>query len=597
MKMSRKVGAVLTGAAVLACAACSQDLNITNPNTPDVARALASPADVENLAVSSLDSWYLAALSAGGDPNPWGMLEVTGDLMTQNYGNYGARFNNLEPRIPYNNNQASGDAEVAQDPWQDEYGALGQANDVLRAVAAGTELPDGTAQFAALAQMSQAGALLELSLVYDRAFPVDENTTVANFVSYDSMATFTKGKIDKLIAATAGQSWTYTAGQFPASITTPPSNFANGGTEGSGLTASVINRLANTWGAQLLAFTPRTKAEAATANWAQVLAYAQKGIGTGTAGTPFDFSVIGDGGNSWYALYPAYADLPSWMMVDLHLISQMAPNVPNEYTGLPASPASAYDAVWAPQAPMDARLSTDLTNVNSYTTGVDDKTDYVYARQVQGSAARGIYMQSPYYHVRYISYSWQANNSFLGPMPMTLAAENDLIQAEALVRTGGNLATAAALVNNTRVGRGGLTPLTASTSTATFLQAIVYELEVETNSTDGYAYFALRGNDQVQPGTPRELPVPALELQTDNVAVYSCGGAGSGNGFAADPTGLCVGAPSLSIASASAGRQLSANLKQFQAGPFKTLNLPNGQTMQLPVPKPPPPAKRPSGKF
>ena len=583
MHMQRTVGAVLTGAALLACAACSQDLNITNPNTPDVARALASPADVQNLAVSSVNSWYIAALSAGGDPNPWGMLDVTGDLMTQNYGNYGARFNNLEPRIPYNNNQASGDAEVAQAPWQSEYGALGQANDVLRAVASGVALPGGTGKYSVLAQLAQAGALMELALVYDKAFPVDEATTVAAFVPYDSMAGFTKGKIDKLIAATAGQSYTYTAGEFPVSITTPPSRFSNGGTAGGGLTASVINRLANTWGAQLLAYTPRTAAQAATANWAQVLAYAQKGLGTGSAGSPIDFSVVGDGGNSWYALYPAYADLPSWMMVDLKLISQMAPNVPSEYTGLPASPASAYDAVWAPQAPYDARLGTDLTNVNAYTTGVDDSTDYVYARQVQGSAARGIYMQSPYYHVRYISYSWQAAVSFTGPQPFILAAENDLLQAEALVRTGGNLALAAQLVNNTRVNRGHLTPLTASTSTASFLQAITYELEVECNATDGYGFFALRAMDQLQPGTVRHLPVPALELQTDGLPVYTYGG---------------VGLPDMNVVSAGgAGQQLAFNVSKYEAGPWKTLDLPNGMTMQLPTPHAPKRPTAPSAKF
>ncbi len=589
MQMQRTVGAVLTGAALLVCAACSQDLNVTNPNTPDVARALASPSDVQNLAVSAANSWYIANV---GGVDPWVMLNVTGDLMTMNYGNFGARFNNLEPRIPYNNNQASGDAEVAQDPWQGQYGALGQANDVLRAVAGGVVLPGGTAKYAAMAQMAQAGALMELALVYDQAFPVDENTTVAAFVPYDSMANFAKSKIDKLIAATSGQTWTYTSGEFPASITTPPSNFKNGGTVGGGLTATVINRLANTFGAQLIAFMPRTAAQATSANWAQVLAYAQKGIGTGTAGTPFDFSVVGDGGNSWYDQVSGYFDLPSWMMIDLHLISQMSPNVPNSYTGLPASPASAYDAVWAPAPPYDARLSVDLTNVNSYTTGVDDATDYVYARQVQGSAARGIYMQSPYYHVRYISYSWQANNSFLGPQPMILAAENDLLQADALVRTGGSLATAAQLVNNTRVTKGHLTPLTAATSTATFLQAITYEIEVETNATDGYGFFALRGMDQLQSGTVRHIPVPALELQTDNLPVYSFGGATAGNGFPADPSGM-----SIVPAGTSAGMQLSANLAKFNAGPYKTLTLPSGAVMQITIPKAPPRPTAPAVKF
>ena len=585
MHMQRTVGAVLTGAALLACAACSQDLNITNPNTPDVARALASPSDVQNLAVSSVNSWYIADVGSPGacGPDPWVMLNVTGDLMTMNYGNFGARFNNLEPRIPYNNNQASGDAEVAQCPWQLQYGALGQANDVLRAVAAGVALPGGTAKYSVLAQVAQAGALMELALVYDQAFPVDEASTVTKFAPYTDMATFTQKKIDALIAATAGQSYTYSSAEFPVSVTAPGAKFGDGAPVGGGASAEVINRLANTWGAQLLAYMPRTAAQAATANWAAVLAYAQKGLGTGSAGSPIDFSVVGDGGVSWYDQLSGYFDLPSWMMIDLKLISQMAPNVPSSYTGLPASPASAYDGVWAPQAPYDARLGIDLTNVNAYSQGVDDATDYVYARQVQGSAARGIYMQSPYYHVRYIGYSWQANNSFLGPQPLILAAENDLLQAEALVRTGGNLALAAQLVNNTRVNRGHLTPLTASTSTASFLQAITYELEVECNATDGYGFFALRGMDQLQPGTVRHLPVPALELQTDNLPVYTFGG---------------VGSPDMNVVSAGgAGQQLAFNVNKYEAGPWKTLDMPNGMTMQLPTPHAPPRPTRPTVKF
>ena len=36
-------------AALLLAAACSPDLNISNPNNPHVARAIASPGDVRNL--------------------------------------------------------------------------------------------------------------------------------------------------------------------------------------------------------------------------------------------------------------------------------------------------------------------------------------------------------------------------------------------------------------------------------------------------------------------------------------------------------------------------------------------------------------------
>lgn len=565
MQKHRTVGAVLAGAALLVCAACSQDLNVTNPNNPDVARALASPSDVQNLAVSSVKSWYIGATQV----DPWVMLNVTGDLMTMNYGNFGARFNNLEPRIAYNNTTSSGDEEVSNDPWNSQYGTLGEANDVLRAVASGVALPGGTAKYSNLALFSQAGALMELALVYDQAFAVDQTTTgVVPFSKYPDMEKFAKAHIDALIAATAGANDTYSQAEFPVSVVPPGGTYGVGAKTGGGATSAVLNRVANTWGAQLLAYSPRTAAEAANVDWASVLKYAQKGIGSG-GGAAFDFSVIGDY-NNWWSDFVSYFDLPSWMMIDLHLVSQMAPNVPNEYTGLPASPASAYDAVWAPSGTYDARLSIDLTDVNSYISGVDDATDYVYARQVQGSAARGIYMQSPYYHVRYINYSYQSNNPQIGPTPYILAAENDLLEAEALVRTNGDKALAAALVNNTRVNRGHLPPLTAATDNTTFLKAITYELEVECNATDGYGFFALRAMDQLQPGTLRHLPVPATELGTDNVPVYTFGG---------------VGLPDMNMLPSSAAATAGTfNVQKFEAGPWKTLETPKGSMMLLPSP-------------
>src|SRR5690348_14565491 len=121
MKLTRTLGAVLGGAALVMSAACSQDLNVPNTENPDVKRALANPGDVENLANSALNAWYYAAAQI----DPWQMLNVTGDIMTANFGNFGMRFNNLEPRIPYANDPANGDIEVARNPWNNWYQSLG----------------------------------------------------------------------------------------------------------------------------------------------------------------------------------------------------------------------------------------------------------------------------------------------------------------------------------------------------------------------------------------------------------------------------------------------------------------------------------------
>ncbi|MGH7688424.1 MAG: hypothetical protein ACREN3_02325 [Gemmatimonadaceae bacterium] len=575
MKMHRTVGAVLAGAALLLSAACSQNLTIPDNNNPDVARVLATPADVQSLAISSLRSWYIGATTV----DPWVMLNVTGDLMSMNYGNFGARFNNVEPRIPYNNDQASGDAEVAEDPWNNQYSTIGAADGALGAIANGAVLPGGTDKYKALAMFSQAGALMEIALVYDQGFAVDETAdpTTIKLVPYTDMETFAKSKIDAVIAFTASQSETYTQDEFPVSTVTPGptgASYSGAGPIGGGFSSQVINRLANTWGAQLLAYSPRTAAQAASVDWNAVLAYTQKGIGSG-GGTPFDFAVVGDY-NNWWSDLVSYFARPSWMMVDLKLIHQMAPNVPDSYTGFGIggatdTTAAGYAALWAPQAPMDARLTSDpISNVVAYQDPHIDSTDFVYAGVVQGTASRGIYMQSPYYYTRYHFYSYDAANPQVGPVPYVLAAENDLLEAEALVRTGGDLTLAAQLVNNTRVNRGHLTPLTATSSTSTFLQAITYELEVECNGTDGYGFFALRSMDQLQAGTLRHLPVPASELQVDGLPVYTFGG---------------VGQPDMNMgAGLQSAAPVSFNIQNYQHGAFRALTLPNGTTMNLPSP-------------
>ena len=115
---------VLGTAALLSASACA-DLDVTNPNNPDIKRALASGEDVKNIAVSTINSWYLTATYL----EPYMMLSVTSDNGTANFGNFGMRFNNLEPRAPYVNNSAGGDRAVTESPWNFNYGTLGAAND------------------------------------------------------------------------------------------------------------------------------------------------------------------------------------------------------------------------------------------------------------------------------------------------------------------------------------------------------------------------------------------------------------------------------------------------------------------------------------
>jgi len=135
-------------------------------------------------------------------------------------------------------------------------------------------------------------------------------------------------------------------------------------------------------------------------------------------------------------------------------------------------------------------------------------------------------MQSQYYHKRYEYHSWQSGTYATGPAPYILAAESDLVRAEALIRSGGDLATAAALINNTRVGRGNLTPATAGDGKVALLNDVMYERDIELMVTNGWDLFRNRMEDRLREGTVRHLPVPAKELEIQGLPIYTFGGVG-----------------------------------------------------------------------
>lgn len=492
-----KVRYSVLAVAVLFASACN-NLDVTNPNQPDIQRALSSPADVQALAQSTLNTFYISVVSGdGGGPNPSIFGCVTADVCTMNYGNFGARFNNLQPRIPLANSTASNDRVVTEQPWYQGYGTIGAANDVLTVLNLGLSLgsPDETEKYKELAQFSQAATYTYLSMEFDQAFVVTQftdKTAPSEMVGHTAVRDSTMRMWDNLIAAASQQNFSYALTDLPM--------------PDGALTSARLTRIANTMAAMALAYHPRNPAQAASVDWARVAAYANKGIGTGSGGAPFDW-VIQDDNNKWYSLLAMYGDYgysgSGWVRTDHRVINRMNPSVPPEYDGTDPGPGTSPDA--------------------RYTT------DYKYATPPIGDASRGKYMQSLYWHKRYEFTNWDQPNYGTGNVPFILAAESDLIRAEALIRSNGSLQTAADLINKTRVGRGNLTPATAADGSATLLSYISYERDVEiTNTSATTLYWRRAVTDQpLRAGTPCQLPVPAKELETLSLPIYTFGGAGN----------------------------------------------------------------------
>lgn len=487
MKSSNKIAMLL---AAVAFTACNTDLKITDPNAPDTNRAVSNANDVAALIGGSINYWYVHSQ----ETEPSEAFAVMADALTSSYGNFGMRFNSNEPRIAYNNTASSGDAVVAHNPWVWNYAALGQANDGLGALSRGVKITDGTTdvtdEYQAIGHFIQGVTLGNIALIFDKGFIIDENTKIpapATFSPYTDVSKAAVAKLDMAIALSTGKSWVI------------PDNYITA----INMTAPKFAMLANTMAARILAYTPRTAAENTAVDWAKVGAYARKGISVGT--DAYDFAPIGDGGNNWYDDGKAYQEYASWMRVDMRIMKEMDPTQPVEFTSCTAPPKATS---------ADARLTTD----------------FKYYATIPFSAARGCYHWSNWAHERYFSVGWGSDNPFVGPEMMILQAENDLLIAESDVRTGGDLNEAATLINKTRVGRGNLAPVSAATGAAGLLAAIQYEQDIELlNTGAGLQFYDRRRIDGLQPQTPLHLPVPATELETDGLPVYTFGGPNNPN--------------------------------------------------------------------
>ncbi|HEX6967074.1 MAG TPA: hypothetical protein VF166_14895 [Gemmatimonadaceae bacterium] len=483
---------LMAGGALLALAACSQDLTIPNTNDPSFTDVVSTPADVAKLAKSAINTWH----DANNEVTPAMSQAVMADALSGGYNNFGMNLSSHEPRMAIQNVTTAGDyTAMVQDPWDRNYKALSEANDVLRALAGGMVIDDDatTESYKALAMLTQGLALGNIALIFDRGFIVDENTKipapVSSLTSHQDVEAAALAKLDAAIALAQGKSWTLPHDALPVA--------------GIDLTADNIAKIANTMAARIVAYSPRNSQENQAADWAKVLQYAQNGISSGAA--PFDLAIQEDNGTLWWDGLKAYGDYGPWLRVDMRIMHEINPKLPTEYTSCSSIPEDSVGV-------QDARYWTDFT----------------YIAKIPNWCARGVWHYSNWEYSRYGTkavngdVSWYSG-TFTGVAPLVLAAENDLLEAEALVRTGGDLNLAANLVNKTRVGRGKLPPVTADPTA--LLDAIHYEQDVELLTTGaGLAWYNRRRIDGLQAGTPRQFPIPAHELETDGLPSYTFGG-------------------------------------------------------------------------
>ena len=501
--------------AALAVAGC-KSLDITNPNEPDAPRALADPAAIEAVTAGAVNSWF----------NTYEGLTAVGPLVTQaqtysmSWNNFNVNFyasidadGTRNSRSWQNSPSAAARASI-EHFWDGYYSSLSLATNALKAIRINGLVINDTAttrRTEAVALLMQGAALSGIALNYDKGYIIDENTDLGA-LTYSNRKEVRDAAIAKFTDAIAVAN---------ANVFSIPTGWSGPG--GTAYTNVQIAKIANTMAANLLASWPRDAAENALVPWAQVVAFASNGI---SSGTRFDYVFIGDG-NAWYPevlvwfheldtgrLHTRVANLldPSTQTTPWPLAGNPKPNSPDRRLG-------------------DGSFGNAATaaNFGTYVKTANAGTDFAWSATAIFNMARGSYHQSNIGHIRYDLSGVQDPNGIYngyGPSPVFSAGQNDLLWAEGIIETGGNLALAATLINNTRVTRGGLSATVAGDGATVLRTRLRYEQEIELLGLGAASYYHRRrvaGGLLV--GTPREMPVPAKELGVFGQALYTWGGA------------------------------------------------------------------------
>ncbi len=564
MDMRKRFPGVVGLVTALVFAAGCDSLNISNPNAPDTRRALTDPAAVQSVALGAFRTWYLTTQgSLGEDQYPELTLGVMARSHVAMWNNYNIRFYTgctnaawdvytlttfgtcgpqtegpYYPRVEWQNNPASAQRTQIEALWYGYYGALSSANAVLTAIVVNKVVitdPPTTTMVQTMATLTQALALSGIALNYDKGFVVDYNTdlTTLTLSNRKQVRDAALAKFDAAIALATANTFGVPTAFFGA----PKVSYDN----------VKIAQIANTMAARTLAYYPRTAAENADlsaggqVDWVRVAGYASKGISSGTA---FDLVFHQDGCINWCDFLKVWSNDMTTMRVHTrvaHLMDPASQPDPWDIT-LNHHPASADkrlgDGTFGGDSTYRVGVTRALKDTNcAKPIGCTGGYDYVWTpTQEFGNKTRGSWHQSAVGQVRYDSLGTcgdnpQGQSTGVVDAQMVLAAENDLIWAEALIRQpASNLATAATLINYTRVGpdrlgrkRGGLPAATAAD--ANLLGELQYEQDVELLGSNPAPFYNQRRIDKLEPLTPHEMPVPAKELGVLQLPLYTWGGA------------------------------------------------------------------------
>lgn len=510
MKSNLRRFGVATLALTLGLGTACSSLDVRNPNEPDAERILSDPGGVKAIAGGSFRTWFFATQGM----NATGPLVTMADSYTASWNNFNMRLYSSTPRAAWANDPSAAARTSIETYWYGYYSALSSANDVVTAIQDGLEIDDEATTNSVLAagRLMQGMALCHLALNYDKAFIVTETSdiTALEFSPWQDV------RDTALVLLDAA------ADLADAGIADLPAEWFGG----QAYTGTQVAQLARTFAARCMAYAPRNAAENAAVDWAAVATLASQGI---SSGARFDFIFVGDG-SKFFDELKLWSNDYTTMRVDVRVANMLDPVTQQDPWPEPNGNPPPNSA--------DDRLG------DGERTGAANR-DFIWDPDAIFIPARGMYHQSNIAHIRYEYTSFVApdgSGGGFGDLPVVSATENDLLWAEGLIRSGGSLATAANLINLTRVGRGGAAvskpsflPATVADGVAGLLAKLQYEQDIELMGLGPQPFYNRRRIDGLQPGTPRHMPVPAKELGVLQEELYTFGGSSPEMGAQLDP--------------------------------------------------------------
>jgi hypothetical protein len=500
---------LISAVAMVLLAGC-QDLAVENLNAPDRDRATKDPTSSETFVASSFRTWWPVA---GHDDYPsWAFSTVAHDV-TSGFADFGQLEISTEPRSAWNNSPVNARADVNEDPWYGLYRTISTVNDALIAIDSGLVVGDAarTARTQAVGKFMQGLSHGYLGLYFDSAFVVDEK------LALDTITRPTFQPYPVVVAAAITQIDAGTAIASKNSFTLPAESWLF-----TAMSSADLVKLGNSFVAKILAETPRTRAERAAVNWAEVIKRIDAGITS-------DFAPVAQPDILW----------DDWK----RLVARVRTGPPSDY-GRPSywaiGPADSTDGYvkWI-STPLANRqpfqMRTKDRRIQGATVGSPGKY-FGYQNSTIFAASRGTYRYSFYYYLRNgTGTTWQT-----GPQIALTRTEMDLLKAEALIRLG-RAAEALPLINKTRVANGQLPPVTVdgppnepgcvprkiNGGCGSLWDALRYEKGIEMMGVDGVtAFFDARGWQTLPENSILQLPVPGRELGTLQRDLYTFGGPG-----------------------------------------------------------------------